>query len=238
MDKPAIFLDFDGVICDSINECFVSSWLAYERNERDEHTHVRLEDYRLFRRYRPFIRTGGDYVLLQRCIAAGIHLVSQADFDLQHESVGTEKMDSYHNRFYDAREELLQSERSFWLSLNTIYPVIKDVLEKAAESAWILTTKKADFAYEIAAANGMYWNRERIICSGNRRKVDIISEIIGPSSAAAIFIDDQIDHFKDVGDARITCMLAAWGYIVPDWLSSGVDVIDEGGFVGLMEQHA
>ncbi len=237
MDRPIFFLDFDGVICDSLNECFVSSWLAYTRGVGKEHSSICREEYGLFRGYRPYIRRGGDYVVLQHCISTGITLDTQNDFDRQEYMIGERGMDDYHARFYAARAELLESDRAYWLALNTIYPRIHDALYGAADEAWILTTKKVEFVHEILAAYGLHWNRERIVCSGKRPKADFIRELIACPSERAIFVDDQIDHFKDVSDERISCLLASWGYIVPDWLASGVDVIDEGGFSELLGRY-
>ncbi len=231
--SPVIFLDFDGVICDSIKECFVSSWIAYKSENKS--SSVPIRHYELFRSYRPFIRRGGDYVLLQRCIELNIRLASQNDFDVQAALVGDAEMDRYHEDFYSAREELLRTDRSFWLGLNSIYPAIHNSLKKATGTAWILTTKKVDFALEIAVTHGLNWDRTRIICSGKERKLDIIAGIISQGPRPAVFVDDQIDHFEGAEDPRVACYLASWGYVIPEWLERDVNVIDEGEFNGLIE---
>jgi FMN phosphatase YigB (HAD superfamily) len=231
-EGPVIFLDFDGVMCDSINECFVSSWIAYGSGRPT--ISVPIHDYQLFRSYRPFIRRGGDYVLLQRCIDLGISLNSQEDFDAQESFAGDAQMDKYHGEFYAAREELLRTDRTYWLGLNRVYPAVHDALKKAAGSAWILTTKKVDFALEIAQSQGLAWDRDRIICSGKQKKLDIIANMIGSGQSRAVFVDDQIDHFEGRAGQRIDCYLAAWGYVSPEWLQREVKVIHEHDFNRLM----
>lgn len=234
MRKPLLFIDFDGVICDSVNECFVSSWLAYSGYRRCEPACIPLSDYSLFRRYRPLIRRGGDYLLLQRCIDKGIELANQVEFDHQAAIVGEAGMNAYHRQFYAARKRLLDDDRSYWLKLNRIYPHVFRPLLSAAESAWILTTKEVLFVSEILASHGLSWNEKRIICSGTDRKIDVIEKHLDEEETA-VFIDDQIDHFSGGVDPRISCYLAAWGYVRPAWLEAEVDVLTERAFAGLIE---
>ncbi|MBT3271528.1 MAG: hypothetical protein HN368_00115, partial [Spirochaetales bacterium] len=120
------------------------------------------------------------------------------------------------------------------LELNSIYPRLMAALKKASGDSWILTTKKVDFAFEIALAGGLEWNRDKIICSGTDRKLDIIGEILGDSSGNAIFVDDQIDHFGGPVDTRIQCYLADWGYIENEWLNMGYDVLSQDKFIALL----
>ena len=232
MGKPQIFLDFDGVICDSVDECFVSSWLAYAMHRDKEPTSISLSEYHLFRDYRPFIRGGADYLLLQHCIAKGIHLSNQDEFDAQVEIIGDAGIDEFHSQFYSIRSNLLENDRAYWLKLNTIYPGVRQPLKSLAPHAWILTTKEVSFAHEIISSKGFEWALDRIICSGKERKVEIIEQILGENDTA-VFIDDQIDHFTGSIDPRISCYLAAWGYVRPDWLSGNTEVLTENGFAEL-----
>lgn len=233
MGKPVVFLDFDGVICDSVNECFVSSWMAYSQYRDSEPTAVSLSEYQTFRDYRPFIRGGADYLLLQRCIDLSIHLTTQDEFDEQVEVVGERGMDEFHRQFYAVRSELLKSDKSYWLKLNRFFPGVEQPLRSLTAEAWILTTKEASFAHEIITSQGFDWSLDKIICSGKERKVEIIEKIIERDDTA-VFIDDQIDHFNGEVDPRISCYLASWGYVRPDWLEENVEVLNLHGFAELL----
>jgi len=233
MGKPVVFLDFDGVICDSVDECFVSSWMSYSHYRESEPTEVSLSDYQTFRSYRPFIRGGADYLLLQRCIDLGIHLSNQDDFDRQVEIVGEKGMDEFHRQFYAIRTELLKKDKAFWLKLNRFFPEVKQPLHSLTAPAWILTTKEASFAHEIIISQGFDWSLDKIICSGKERKVEIIENII-EKDQSAVFIDDQIDHFTGRVDPRISCYLASWGYVKPEWLKEDVEVLTLEGFAELL----
>ncbi|MAG13090.1 MAG: hypothetical protein CMN78_00655 [Spirochaetales bacterium] len=230
-----LFLDFDGVICDSIDECFVSSWYALFGGATDSSQSVSLSAHRQFVRYRPFIRRGADYLLLQHCIDGGIVLASQADFDRQERLTGTETMDAYHRKFYAARAYFLQNSSEYWLGLNRIYPGLAAVLPDVANDGWILTTKEADFAHRILCSQGLAWDRGRIICTGKERKLDIIQNIMESEKAVhGIFIDDQIDHFSGLVYPKISCMLASWGYIKTEWLNGKVETISLNSCIDLL----
>ena len=78
-----VFLDFDGVICDSLPECYTVSLAAYyglfRKSEVPKDASGATET--VFRRFRPYIRRGGDYLFIQMAIHQGIRLESQEDFD-------------------------------------------------------------------------------------------------------------------------------------------------------------
>ena len=58
-----VFLDFDGVICDSALECLVSSWEAYFRDHgRDAPKAVPVDLKERFLALRPYVRSGEDSV--------------------------------------------------------------------------------------------------------------------------------------------------------------------------------
>ena len=66
-----VVFDFDGVVCDSTNECMVTAWNTWERwNKRDgfrrsldEFTQSEIET---FRPLRPYVRGAGEYYILMR----------------------------------------------------------------------------------------------------------------------------------------------------------------------------
>jgi hypothetical protein len=228
-----VFVDFDGVICDSINECYVSSWLAVrdivrrspatDRATDQEWNAIDLAVYRRFREYRPFIRRGADYVLLQQCIRTGRRLRSQSDFDHAEKAAGADTMKRYHNAFYAVRERMLSEHRSFWLGLNALYPGARSALLGATVPSYIISTKKAEFVAQIFTHHGVPWPTERIIYSGSTPKVEIVGRMLDESSAARAFlVEDQIDHLVETGDVRIQGRLAGWGYVKPEWLEQSL----------------
>ncbi|WP_020612365.1 HAD family hydrolase [Sediminispirochaeta bajacaliforniensis] len=224
-----IFLDFDGVICDSLPECYLTSRLAWEKLNgracdpaKAYNTVPDTDHEKTFRLLRPFIRDGGDYLLLQHALSQGKALTSQKNFDQFAES-----HKAFHKAsltlFQECRAELLDYDRSRWFNLNPLFDGIPSLLSLAGHGAgFILSTKPEHFIREILHHHGITWQADRIICSGKRPKVDIITELLEKGeSTRAYFVDDQIDHLLYPHDERITCLLASWGYIFPQWLEEG-----------------
>ncbi len=236
-------LDFDGVICDSIRECLASSWIAYHRlvkNDPPDRVPIRLQaDFAVLR---PLIRSGEDYVLIQEILDRGWEVREQADFDRLLASAGNGTMERYKELFYRARGDLLDRHRAYWLSLNRVYPHMREPLRGLAshDRLHIVSTKRSDFIVSILAADGIELNPERVHYSSARGKPGLLSEILDAAGVErAVFVDDQIDHLTGGGwRDGVERLLAAWGYVKPEWLGggTGINVIDPDGMGRLFER--
>lgn len=217
LSPELLYLDFDGVLCDSLEECFRSSWLTL--TETDIGPEAPPEPpfdaaYRgRFDACRPFIRSGEDYLVAHEWAARGSVPASQRAFDESLAAHGAERMAERKVRLYRVRDRLLEAHRSLWLSWNPLYPGIAAALAAQVdnESVWILSTKKAEFIVEILAHQGVLWPMERTLYTGTRGKLDIIEELAGRPS---LLVDDQIDHL-DFDHPTCQCVLALWGYVAP-----------------------
>jgi len=215
--ESLIFLDFDGVLCDSLEECYRSSWLASAGWKGPE---LPLdppfdEKYRArFDACRPYIRSGEDYLVVHEWAARGEVPASQAAFDASLEQKGRAVLDGLKTRLYGVRDALLEYHRALWLSWNRLYPGIADALKAQAANprVHILSTKKAEFIREIVLSQGVDWPLERTLYTGTRTKLDIIGGLA--AGAPSVLIDDQIDHL-DFSHPTCRCYLALWGYLPP-----------------------
>jgi hypothetical protein len=240
---PLLVLDFDGVICDSIDECFVSSWIAYHtlyRNDPPPHIPVSLRND--FARLRPFIRSGEDYLLIQEILHSEGYVSDQAAFDALLHGAGPEKMTKFKELFALARSQLLAKDRSFWLSLNRIYSHMLTAFAHMPREApvSILSTKAPEFIAEILEQAQIHVSRERILRSPSDRKLPIVEKLRSASGhERAIFIDDQIDYLLGSGFPRIDAYLASWGYVKEEWLSGKlpVRILTPENFGRLMEKE-
>ncbi len=223
-----LFLDFDGVICDSLPETLVSSWLAYHKFILHDMPSSMPRAFKAdFCRYRPYIKNGEDYIVLQHIIFRGLPVASQDDFDALKRNTGEEEMAYYKDVFYKARQELLSQDRRFWLSLNPIFLPIKSALLKTHGNPriYILSTKVKEYILQILTAHGIEFPKENIIDSGSQVKLEIIKAILDNGSAKrALFIDDQIEHLKPIIDDRIEVFLASWGYVNNDSINSTFEI--------------
>ncbi len=182
---------------------------------------MQLAGRQLFDTYRPLIRRGGDYVILQHCVHEKISLHKQDDFDAVEASLG-DLADEFHTMFYDARKALLKADKDHWNSLNHVFPAFIEPAKSWAlnPGCYVLSTKEAPFLREILLANGVDWPLERLLCSGKSPKIDFIKDVLKTTGQQnAMLFEDQIDHLYRLDDPRVKGYLAEWGYVKPEWLT-------------------
>jgi phosphoglycolate phosphatase-like HAD superfamily hydrolase len=225
-----VFLDFDGVICDSLLECLVSSWQGYYKlHLGKQETAVPITLRRAFSKLRPFVRAGEDFILIQELINNRFSIQSQEQFDAQLAERGEETMARYKELFYTARHDFLANHRHYWIGLNRIYPHVYRSLRAWAASPclYILSTKKADYIVEILEANDIRMDPHRVLsCGAKEKKETILRTLDERGCTSALFIDDQIDHLTAdwARDPRIIGCLASWGYVKIQWLEEPRDI--------------
>jgi phosphoglycolate phosphatase-like HAD superfamily hydrolase len=241
--QPLLVLDFDGVICDSRDECCLSSWIAYhELYRKNPAASVPLSLGAGFARLRPFIRTGGDFLVIQEALEEGRDIRDQKEFDALADKAGPQKMKLYKELFYQARSALLSEDRPFWLSLNRIYSHVFDALRSLPPEApvRILSTKRPQFIVEIVDHAGLDVPRDHIHESGAEGKLPRVESLREESGCEkAVFIEDQIDNIRGNANPKVKVFLASWGYVKQEWLSGrdGVPVMTPEGFKALVERE-
>jgi phosphoglycolate phosphatase-like HAD superfamily hydrolase len=241
--KALLFLDFDGVICDSALECFSSSLEAFSRvnpDRADRSKNISADERKeRFLLMRPYIRNSEDYLFIHEIITADLEIRSQVEFDDYMSSSNAELKKKYRKAFFEVRYELYNGDRKSWLDSNPLYPHMKDLLSAYSKNPGlcILSTKKVDFIMAILAHNNIAIEKQNVIYSAeNERKLDHIGRILASGQyGRAVFVDDQVDHFKGNTDPRIETYLPLWGYIEKNCFEHGDDIsiINESEMAGL-----
>ncbi len=217
IESCIVFLDFDGVICDSVIEGFVSSWLAYYHDYLDSNLdRVKIQYKNDFINLRPYIRTGEDFMLIHELLCNNIKISNQNEFDFHVQKSGKGKMARFKELLHNKRKKLLKTSKEYWLSLNRIYPHMKAIIGRYSthKNLHILSTKKSDLILELLKSHNFEINANRVHYSCNKSKLDMILEILQNSEIKnAVFIDDQVDHLSGNNNNNINVYLAEWGYI-------------------------
>ena len=229
-----VFLDFDGVICDSLLETLVSSWKGYHLLLGEEQpSMVTVSLLQQFKELRPYVRAGEDFILIHELIAGKVPVQSQQAFDDRLAERGEEKINRYRESFYAARTDILVNDREYWIELNKLYPHVVPCLKAwgRSPSLYILSTKRAEFIVEILTAKGIPFDPKRVLsCEAKEKKDTILRTLAAQSRERALFVDDQIDHLASAAsrDPRITGCLASWGYVQQQWLQDprGIEVLN------------
>ncbi|HEY9595801.1 MAG TPA: hypothetical protein VHE79_15085, partial [Spirochaetia bacterium] len=168
--RVILFLDFDGVICDSATESFVTSWAAYREGVRGEPPSPPPEEARRdFFLMRPLSRRGEDFMLMQDLIRRGIVLRDQESFDAEARRAGADTMRRYRETIYATRAKVVERDRSAWLKLNRIYPHMEEAFRRMPADApvRIISTKRPEYVAEILRAFSLPVDRSRVIYAEN-----------------------------------------------------------------------
>jgi phosphoglycolate phosphatase-like HAD superfamily hydrolase len=220
--KDYLALDFDGVIADSIKECFVVAHNAFVEFSGaglrvDFFDDLDQEKVAKMRRIRNFIRSGEDYVYICLAIYKNAVIQNQKDFDSFTEQYKYLRA-TFFEEFYRERRRFSHEKPGLWAELNPLYPGIRHFLAtyKQADRLLIISTKKAEFVDKTLTANDIHFNTNRIFyATAHRSKRTIIEELLDQNKIQPDqfhFIDDQIDTLLTVAETGVSCYLALWGY--------------------------
>jgi len=240
--STVLVLDFDGVICDSIDECFAVSWVAYHALFRKDTAASSPAARRNFARLRPFIRSGEDFLIIQEVLSTGSAVRDQAEFDELARRAGAGKRAMFRELFYAQRSEMLAKDRDSWLALNRVYPHMKKAFGVLGPGAplYVLSTKEPQFIAEILSANQIEIPRQRILESVSEPKLVTTERLRAEGGFQdAILVEDQVDHLRENRNPHIRGFLAAWGYVQEEWLKAPLvaPVITAEGFLALVENE-
>jgi|SaaInlStandDraft_7_1057024.scaffolds.fasta_scaffold120838_2 phosphoglycolate phosphatase-like HAD superfamily hydrolase len=210
------FLDFDGVIVNSIDECYVVSkdvyfgYSSFLYNEKEYKA--------LFYKYRGLVRPAYEYMILHEALETYLQDRNYNIVELFKKKLTTRSSsdkDFYEKEFFYRRSLYQNNDMKNWLSMNPLMPFGETLIGKNNYDVNIVTTKNKE-ATEILLkhyrikVNKIYANDE-IRSFGSKGL--LISHVMDEESAKeAIFVDDAIEHLETVKDSRVRCLFADWGY--------------------------
>ena len=209
---PVVALDFDGVICDSMNECMLVAYAAYTGTQA-----IPVAFVRYFRKYRHFVRPAQEYWLIVEAYQRGMEPVTEYEFNALAQEC-KEQVAQFESVYFQTRERLRSSDFKAWLKLHTMYPEFSEgwpLVERFA-IPYIVTTRDRgslkylleSFGINIPAEN--WWTKER-----TRSKPEAILAIARERNirpAEILFVDDHPEHLHDVAQTGASVFWAAWGF--------------------------
>ncbi|MCH9047241.1 MAG: HAD hydrolase-like protein [SAR324 cluster bacterium] len=219
--------DFDGVICDSAPETALAAWNACAALWPADGAPLPEALQQRFCRLRPVLHTGYEAVALMRLIKDGevddeavlSDFAALRDAFIEREGLTPHRLKQL---FGDARDKLIEQDRSAWLCWNRFYPGIGDVLSEALRNheVFIVTTKQERFVALLLEHNRIKLSMERVFgLEQNKTKPEILSELMErPESARAAlhFIEDRMGTLRQVAATPelepVRLYLVDWGY--------------------------
>tara|TARA_B110000003_G_scaffold255543_1_gene272394 strand:+ start:9756 stop:10445 length:690 start_codon:yes stop_codon:yes gene_type:complete len=212
------FLDMDGVIIDSIEECYSVSKDAYYESKSFIYSEDRYK--KIFFKYRGHVRPPYEYFCLHDAIE---HFYDKQFDDLQFinffnnnsKKFQYDDKAAFEETFFTIRLDHQNNDFDSWIKMNPLTSFGETLKSKNNANTYVITTKNMQAAKKILnfykiGVDKIYSNDE-VRDAGTKGK--LIKEIMDASNESdAIFIDDSVEHLDTVDDDRVTCYFADWGY--------------------------
>jgi len=223
-------LDFDGVICDGMEEYFQTSLRVYEQIwcDRDRST---LKGFAAdFAQLRPLIESGWEMPLLLRSLVLKIPVAdirqnwAQVCDDLrQRENLDPSFLTQTLDRI---RDQAIATDLASWLQLHRFYPGIIERLRQLQASStlvYIVTTKEGRFVRQLLSEQGVELSERQIIGKEIAQpKYETLGQLIESHRLApgqVWFVEDLLKTLEKVHKqpklSGIGLFLADWGYNTP-----------------------
>ena len=230
--KKKLFLDFDGVLCDSADETARCAWLAGSIIWKDwRGSDIPKANLEKFRRLRPLIETGYQSIALMKLISENYtEAFIKEKFHFMIEQVFTSvslNKNALINLFDKIRSDWMNVNFTTWLAWHKMYPFSDNIIKIGRnyyKEVYIISTKHKKYIEKLLEFFGIDFNTDNIYgLEAGRSKVEIIETILKETKTApknSIFIEDykytlfafaENDFLKDM-----SLYLASWGYLFPE----------------------
>jgi len=208
-----IFLDFDGVVVDSIDECYEVSKHAYFGFApiRDE---AKVQE--LYYEHRGMVRPAQEYGCLFDAIVESLDKGEAVPEIFERIRVTKPKRYAlFEQQFFGYRKEL-QKDQAKWLSLHRLTEYGKSLLNQDLSHYMIVTTKNKE---SVALLNQHYGIDipdiyDKLDYRKQGSKGAILDAILdqNPAIEGGIFVDDAAEHLESVTNPKIKPLFCPWGY--------------------------
>ena len=212
----ALFLDVDGVIINSIDECYLISSEVYFKDFKSKSSATKTKE--LFYQHRGLVRPVYQYMILFQAIESvqqgNGSDIEQKFFELDRSSHVDENK-KFENLFFGLRKRY-QTDLTSWIKMNPLTPFGQTLKDKKLPDTYFITTKDAVSVNHISKhyniETGDIFDKEAYSLFGSKGK--IITNFLSKQNIynSAIFVDDAVEHLDTVDDSRIKCYFANWGY--------------------------
>jgi len=221
MSTPIVVFDFDGVICDSTAECMVTSWNAWERWNKRTGERTTVEEFSLaereaYRPIRPLARGAGEHYVLRRCLAEGLSLAGQGDYE-EFCLTWSEDIRAYKDVFLRERDRFRKHALDDWIALHVVFPSVRGAYRRLLDEnrAYIATLKDGESVRLILGAEGIKVPAARLLDQSQvDNKLDALNEVVRLESCRKedlLLIDDNVTHLVAPAASGYPCLWTTWG---------------------------
>ncbi len=238
LGRPELLvLDFDGVVCDGMDEFFESAWRAWQSLKLDELPAARRSELQArFARLRPIVESGWEMALLPGVLAA---TDAAQDPELEDAERWAKVRDGRirgHGLAQDtlaraldtARDAWRQDDRRGWRQCHRFYPGITDWLTRLLDQGqlvYVLSTKDKRFLDDLLAWQEIPFTPDQVIGKATlrRAKWEVIQDLaarhgLPPDGQGVWFVEDRLATLLEFRTSALhlnaaRLFLAEWGYV-------------------------
>ncbi|WP_394200981.1 cytidylyltransferase domain-containing protein [Marinagarivorans algicola] len=207
-----VFLDFDGVVFNSVKESFVVAMLAVGLASDLSDVDFDGAEYQAFRAMRYEVGPAWNYYYVMQSLGGG---------KLSIPSVKSVEAEKFETDFFAARKKLRNSSYSDWLALHEVYdgfaPVI-DMMRSNANKFSVITTKDESSVHslleDVLGVKGIPVYGANVFSKDGSKGETIknLMTLLGVSSG--VYVDDSKKHLAScIGIKGLTLIHSQWGYV-------------------------
>ena len=226
-NKIIVVFDFDGVVCDSTDECMVTSWNAWEKyngrdNFRTDLAEFSREDKLNFRQVRPRVRGAGEYYILHRSFSESLDIGNQAAYD-KLEKKWSYEITAFKKVFFKAREKLRKIDLEAWIDLHPVFDDVINVMKVLdRQNRLCIATLKDASVKLILSKQGLNIGDKNLLDQSKIKSkleaLDIFRRRFDSGVDDIVFIDDNVTHLIEPNNEGYEVYLATWGVQLEEYL--------------------
>jgi phosphoglycolate phosphatase-like HAD superfamily hydrolase len=208
-------LDFDGVICDSIHECYENSYLAF----RQTHPELNIpgqpkNSWKItFYNFRGLVRPSKNFYFLWKLITASKEIpLNTAQFESEAIAF-SDSSERFEKNFTDVRARILMLDQERFIAQNPLFPEVRELWPRLKNPLYLVTAKDPELARLILKANSLEVNG--IFGKGSGPKSSTLLKLSSMHHldiSHIYFVDDNPEFVRETSSVGARVGLAKWGY--------------------------
>lgn len=224
--KKFVF-DFDGVICDSTPECYVTSNNAWNTMHKIKKTtsFKNLNDnliYNKFLKFRPYVKGGGEYYIFYYMEKNKIK--KTYDNYKRYKNKFSNEINNYSKFFYKERAKLKKNNLNTWLKLNYVFPDVLKILKYLHSNNQLLisTMKDKQSIIQILKNKKIKMSKKLILdqfdVKNKLESLKLFMNRFNIEKKDIYFFDDNVNHILQPKRQGFSVYLTTWGYSTKEFM--------------------
>lgn len=216
-----IFLDFDGVLFDTVREAYAVAVISSGRYNSIDEIDFEAEHYQNFKKLRYLISPAWNYkyLLEELEVTNNVNLIKN-NFLNSISNASKKDYEEFENNFFNTRNYLRKNHYEKWFRLNVPFTFLNEIeflFYEYKHLIYIVTTKDKTTVLKLLLLEGIEFDEARVFDKENYEKFgskkSIIESLISKETQS-IFIDDSDKHIQDCLHMEgLKCFQPDWGYV-------------------------